>query len=104
MRKWFICCFAVLAVLPMVLAFQAASVQGRVVDQASGIGKGGSFRTGPDGFGNPGKDGAIYAKTTKSFQTGIFSVGGYFGTSTGGYTFAYPGAPFTVYGSVRFMF
>jgi iron complex outermembrane recepter protein len=32
------------------------------------------------------------------------SSGGYYGTSTGGYTFAYPGAPFTVYGSVRFMF
>ena len=45
---------------------------------SGGIGKGDSFRTGPDGFGNPGKDGAIYAKTTKSFQTGIFSVGGYF--------------------------
>ena len=32
------------------------------------------------------------------------SSGGYYGTSTGGYMFAYPGAPFTVYGSVRFIF
>ena len=32
------------------------------------------------------------------------SSGGYYGTSTGGYTFAYPGQPFTVYGSVRFSF
>ncbi len=45
---------------------------------SGGIGKGDSFRTAQDGFANPGKDGAIYAKTTKSFQTGIFSVGGYF--------------------------
>jgi len=45
---------------------------------SGGIGKGDSFRSAQDGFANPGKDGAIYAKTTKSFQTGIFSVGGYF--------------------------
>ncbi|HUX10142.1 MAG TPA: TonB-dependent receptor [Terriglobia bacterium] len=45
---------------------------------SGGLGKGDSFRSAQDGFGNPGKDGAIYAKTTKSFQTGIFSVGGYF--------------------------
>ncbi|HVB28414.1 MAG TPA: TonB-dependent receptor, partial [Terriglobia bacterium] len=32
------------------------------------------------------------------------SSGGYYGTSTGGYTFAYPGAPFTVFGSVHFAF
>jgi iron complex outermembrane recepter protein len=32
------------------------------------------------------------------------SAGGYYGTPTAGYTFAYPGAPFTVYGSVHFAF
>lgn len=32
------------------------------------------------------------------------SSGGYFGTPTGGYQLAYPAAPFTVYGSVRFHF
>jgi iron complex outermembrane recepter protein len=28
------------------------------------------------------------------------SAGGYYGTPTAGYTFAYPGAPFTVYASL----
>lgn len=32
------------------------------------------------------------------------SSGGYFGTSFGGYQLAYPAAPFTIYGSVRFHF
>jgi iron complex outermembrane recepter protein len=32
------------------------------------------------------------------------SAGGYYGTSTAGYVFGYPGAPFTVYGSVHFAF
>ncbi len=32
------------------------------------------------------------------------SSGGYFGTSTSGYRLAYPGAPFTIYGSVGFHF
>jgi hypothetical protein len=30
-----------------------------------------------NGFGNPGKDSAVSARTTKSFQAGIYSVGGY---------------------------
>ena len=33
-------------------------------------------------------------------QYEFISSGGYFGTSTGGYTLAYPGAPLTVYGTV----
>ncbi len=32
------------------------------------------------------------------------SSGGYFGTSNGGYKLAYPGAPFTIYGTVGFHF
>ena len=32
------------------------------------------------------------------------SSGGYFGTPTGGYTLAYPAAPFTMYGGVKFHF
>jgi iron complex outermembrane receptor protein len=51
---------------------------------SGGLGKGDDFRQGPDGFANPSKDGAIYAKATKSFQTGIFDVGGYFARA-GGY-------------------
>lgn len=51
---------------------------------SGGMGKGDSFRSGPDGFGNPDKDGALYTKTTKSFQSGAFSVGGYYARS-GGY-------------------
>ncbi|HEV2176976.1 MAG TPA: TonB-dependent receptor [Terriglobia bacterium] len=51
---------------------------------SGGLGKGDSFRTGQDGFANPGRDGAIFVKTTKSFQTGIFSVGGYYARA-GGY-------------------
>ncbi len=45
---------------------------------SGGLGKGLDYRTGPDGFGNPGRDGAVYAKATKSFQTGIFDIGGYY--------------------------
>jgi iron complex outermembrane receptor protein len=51
---------------------------------SGGMGDGNDFRVGPDGFANPSKDGAVYAKSTKSFQTGIFSVGGYFARA-GGY-------------------
>ena len=32
------------------------------------------------------------------------SSGGYFGTPAGGYELAYPSAPFTCYGGVRFHF
>lgn len=51
---------------------------------AGGLGDGHDFRQGPDGFGNPSRDGAVYGKITKSFQTGIFDVGGYFARA-GGY-------------------
>lgn len=51
---------------------------------SGGLGDGNDFRTGPDGFANPSRDGAAYGKTTKSFQTGIFSVGGYYARA-GGY-------------------
>lgn len=43
-----------------------------------GLGKGDSFRNGIDNFSNPGKDGAFYFKTTRAFQSGSFSVGGYY--------------------------
>lgn len=51
---------------------------------AGGLGDGNNFRVGPDGFANPSRDGALYVKTTKSFQTGIFDVGGYYARA-GGY-------------------
>jgi iron complex outermembrane receptor protein len=51
---------------------------------SGGLGKGDDFRQGPDGFANNSKDGALYAKATKSFSTGIFDVGGYYARA-GGY-------------------
>lgn len=51
---------------------------------SGGLGKGDSFRQAADGFSNPDKDGALFAKTTKSFAEGSFSLGGYYARS-GGY-------------------
>ncbi len=51
---------------------------------SGGMGKGDSFRQAADGFKNPYKDGAIFAKTSKSFTSGAFSFGGYYARS-GGY-------------------
>lgn len=51
---------------------------------SGGLGKGDSFRHASDGFNSPNKDGAIFAKTSKSFTSGAFSVGGYYARS-GGY-------------------
>jgi iron complex outermembrane recepter protein len=51
---------------------------------SGGLGKGDSFRQAPDGFSSPDKDGAIFRKTSKSFTSGAFSLGGYYARS-GGY-------------------
>ncbi len=50
---------------------------------SGGIGKGDSFRQAADGFKNADKNGALFVKTTKSFTSGAFSVGGYYARSGG---------------------
>ncbi len=50
---------------------------------AGGGGMGDDFRNGPDGFGSPSKDLAIYSKTIKTFKQNSFDFGGYFAHSAG---------------------
>ncbi len=51
---------------------------------AGGGGMGDDFRNGPDGFGSPSKDLAIYDKTIKKFQQSSLEFGGYY-VHSGGY-------------------
>ena len=51
---------------------------------AGGGGMGDDFRVGPDGFGSPSKDLAIYSKTIKTFQQNSLDFGGYY-VHSGGY-------------------
>lgn len=51
---------------------------------AGGGGLGDDFRNGPDGFGSPSKDLAIYNKTIKTFHQSSLDVGGYY-VHSGGY-------------------
>ena len=51
---------------------------------AGGGGMGDDFRNGPDGFGSPSKDLAIYSKTLKSFHQNTIDFGGYY-VHSGGY-------------------
>jgi iron complex outermembrane receptor protein len=51
---------------------------------AGGGGQGDDFRNGPDGFGNPSKDLAIYDKTIKTFHESSVDFGGYY-VHSGGY-------------------
>ncbi len=51
---------------------------------AGGVGDGDSYRQAPDGFNNPSRDGAIFAKTVRMFSAGSFELGGYYAKS-GGY-------------------
>jgi len=50
---------------------------------SGGMGNGGSYRTAPDGFANPTKNGAVYAKTVRMFSSGSFELGGYYAKSGG---------------------
>ena len=59
---------------------------------SGGIGKGDDYRQGPDGFANPSKDGAIFAKTIKTFQAGSVEFGGYYARSGGYRSQVIPGA------------
>ena len=60
---------------------------------AGGGGMGDDFRNGPDGFGSPSKDLAIYSKTIKTFQQSSFDFGGYFAHSAGYRSQVIPTAP-----------
>ncbi len=51
---------------------------------AGGGGMGDDFRNGPDGFGSPSKDLAVYSKTIKTFQQSSVDFGGYY-VHSGGY-------------------
>jgi iron complex outermembrane receptor protein len=50
---------------------------------AGGLGNGDSFRSAPDGFNNPSKDGAVFGKTVRMFSSGSFELGGYYAKSGG---------------------
>jgi iron complex outermembrane receptor protein len=50
---------------------------------AGGGGMGDDFRNGPDGFGSPSKDLAVYSKTIKTFQQNSIDFGGYYAHSAG---------------------
>ena len=61
----------------------------------------------PGGWGTKYMDLKLTALNVLDKQYNIYeyvSSGGYYGTPTGGYLLAYPGAPFTIYGSVGFRF
>lgn len=49
-----------------------------------GLGRGDDFRPGPDGFGNPAKDGSVFGKTIKNFSAGSLVFGTFYSKS-GGY-------------------
>jgi len=50
---------------------------------SGGVGNGDSYRTAPDGFNSPTKNGAVYAKTVRMFSSGSFELGGYYAKSGG---------------------
>ncbi len=61
----------------------------------------------PSGFGTRYLDLKLTALNVLNRQYNIYeyvSSGGYFGTPTGGYNLAYPGAPFTIYGTIGLRF
>jgi len=49
-----------------------------------GLGRGDDYRPGPDGFGNPAKDGSVIGKTIKDFSAGSIAMGIFYAKS-GGY-------------------
>jgi iron complex outermembrane receptor protein len=49
-----------------------------------GLGRGSSFRVGPDGFANPGKNGSAYGKSLKTFSAGSIALGVFY-ADAGGY-------------------
>jgi iron complex outermembrane receptor protein len=49
-----------------------------------GVGDGDDYRVAPDGFANPGSNGAAFGKTVKTFSAGSFVLGAYY-AKAGGY-------------------
>ncbi len=49
-----------------------------------GLGRGDDYRPGPDGFGNPAKNGSAFGKTLKTFSAGSIAMGLFYAKS-GGY-------------------
>ncbi len=49
-----------------------------------GLGRGNDFRQGPDGFGNPSKNGSVLGKTLKTFSAGSIVLGVFY-AKAGGY-------------------
>jgi iron complex outermembrane receptor protein len=49
-----------------------------------GLGRGDDFRPGPDGFGNPAKNGSVFGKTIKNFSAGSIVLGLFY-AKAGGY-------------------
>ncbi len=49
-----------------------------------GVGRGDSYRQGPDGFGNHTQDGSIFGKTLRTFSAGSLAFGAFYSKS-GGY-------------------
>jgi iron complex outermembrane receptor protein len=49
-----------------------------------GVGRGDSFRVGPDGFANHGKNGSVYGKSLKTFSAGSVALGIFYAKG-GGY-------------------
>lgn len=49
-----------------------------------GLGRGNDFRQGPDGFGNPAKNGSVFGKTLKTFSAGSFAFAAFY-SKAGGY-------------------
>lgn len=63
----------------LVFDIRSGTIDGWSSVIAGGVGGGNDFRTGPDGFANPGHNEALYAKTTKSFDGGDVAFGTYYG-------------------------
>jgi iron complex outermembrane receptor protein len=49
-----------------------------------GVGRGDDFRVGPDGFGNPAKNGSVFGKSLKTFSAGSFAFAAFY-SKAGGY-------------------
>ena len=49
-----------------------------------GLGRGNDYLQGPDGFGNPAKNGSVFGKTLKTFSSGSIALGVFYAKS-GGY-------------------
>jgi iron complex outermembrane receptor protein len=63
--------------------FQTGMYHGWSAVLSGGVGDGNDFRVAPDGFQNPAKDVATFAKAIKSYQGNTFEVGTYYAHGAG---------------------